>query len=102
MEHIRKKVEFRHEHGLHLRPAAEIARIAGKFNADVVLCKDSDQAHAASVFSLLLLGVAKGESIEIVASGVQAAEAVAAMHAYIESINHRNTTTGSDLSTFAA
>lgn len=63
--------------GLHARPAALVAAAARKFGADVRLVKDGREANARSVVSIMALEVGGGDTVKVVATGDNAAEAVA-------------------------
>jgi phosphoenolpyruvate-protein phosphotransferase len=65
--------------GLHARPAALITTAARRFTADVRLVKDSREANARSVVSIMALEADKGDVLTIVATGSDAAAAVAAI-----------------------
>lgn len=67
--------------GLHARPAALLARVAGAFDAEVTI----NGADAGSVLELMALGVKQGETVELRASGAEAEAALAAVVAAIES-----------------
>ena len=62
--------------GLHARPAAVLASRAKQFTADVRLRRRDDEVNARSVVAIMGLEIARGDRIEIVASGPDAAEAV--------------------------
>lgn len=66
--------------GLHARPAALLARRVAEFDATVTL----DGVNAASLLSLMGLGLAEGSTVALVATGPQAAEAAAAVLAAFE------------------
>ena len=65
--------------GLHARPAAVLASRAKQFNADVKLRRRGDEVNARSVVGIMGLEIGHGDSIEIVATGPEAGEAVAAL-----------------------
>ena len=65
-----------HEQGLHLRPAALLARSAARFRAEVVIECHRGAANAKSVLNLLSLGLAQGDDFRIVAAGEDAEAAV--------------------------
>ncbi|MBA3560992.1 MAG: phosphoenolpyruvate--protein phosphotransferase, partial [Gemmatimonadaceae bacterium] len=67
------------ETGLHARPAAVLAAAARRFTADVRLTKEGREANLRSVVSIMALEVAGGDTVTIVARGVDAREAVAAI-----------------------
>lgn len=62
--------------GLHARPAAVLASSAKRFKADIQVRRGSDQVNARSVVGIMGLEIARGDRIEIVAWGADAAEAV--------------------------
>lgn len=78
-----------HEHGLHLRPAALLVRTAAGFGAEVRLANLSRAtgrtASAKSLLEVTALGVDQGHRVRIVATGEDAAEAVAALRLLVES-----------------
>ena len=78
-----------HEHGLHLRPAANFVRLAAKFRSDVRLVNltrgGGRQASARSLLEVTALGVNQGHTIRLTASGEDADEAVRALADLIRS-----------------
>lgn len=55
--------------GLHARPAAEIAKIAGKHKSAVTLLSGSKKANGKSVLMLTTLGAKKGTEITLQVEG---------------------------------
>ena len=53
------------ELGLHARPAARIAAIAGEAGSDVRLCKNGEQADATSIIDMLSLACFKGTVVTV-------------------------------------
>ncbi|XXX80740.1 phosphoenolpyruvate--protein phosphotransferase [Sorangium sp. So ce134] len=64
-------------HGLHARPAAVLASEAKSFAADISVELAGRNANAKSVVALMNLGAGPGAELRIVASGSEAARAVA-------------------------
>ena len=65
--------------GLHLRPAAKVAVLVKSFRSDLrVLCKGAT-ADAKSLLDLLVLAAGCGTTLDIVAHGPDAEQAVAAL-----------------------
>jgi phosphotransferase system HPr (HPr) family protein len=65
--------------GLHLRPAAKLAILAKSFRSDIrVLCQGAT-ADAKSLLDLLVLAAGCGTTLDIVAHGPDAEQAVAAL-----------------------
>jgi phosphocarrier protein FPr len=67
--------------GLHARPAALFVTTAGRFDAAIRVMKGSKQANAKSINQVAMLGARQGDKIEIVASGIDAPAALAALQA---------------------
>jgi len=74
------------EHGLHARPAALLASRLKRLAATVHITAHGKSANARSAISIMSLGVRKGDSISISASGPDAAAAIAALKDAIGSV----------------
>jgi len=68
-----------HGDGVHARPAAMIQAAAKAFNARVFLRFSGQEANARSVVSLMGLGIGHGDRVEVLASGPEAGQALAAV-----------------------
>ncbi|MEK7476326.1 MAG: HPr family phosphocarrier protein [Candidatus Coatesbacteria bacterium] len=68
---------------LNLRAACIVAAAAEKIGSAVVVTKGGVMADARSVIDLMALGVEPGETLEILAEGEDAAEAVRALAALV-------------------
>jgi phosphocarrier protein FPr len=69
-----------HEHGIHVRPAAQIVATASGFRSEVSvrdLTNGRPPASAKSIHELMVLGVGQGHEIEIAARGPDARQALA-------------------------
>lgn len=71
--------------GLHLRPAEQLARLAGQYASQIGLIYESQRVDAKSIMEMLTLGASEGSSIVIEARGSDAREAVDAILKLIES-----------------
>jgi multiphosphoryl transfer protein len=67
------------EHGLHVRPAAQVASALRPFAADVTIVAHGRSANARSPVAMMGLAVRCGDEVEARASGVDAAQALAAL-----------------------
>lgn len=67
--------------GLHARPAARLARLAGGFDAEVSV----NGADAGSVLEVMSLGVRCGDTVHLSATGPDAQDAVDALVDFLES-----------------
>jgi phosphotransferase system HPr (HPr) family protein len=78
-----------HEHGLHLRPAADFVRLAAKFQSAVRVANltrgGGREANARSLLEVTALGVNQGHLIRLQASGEDAEAAVQALADLIRS-----------------
>lgn len=75
------RVEIVNEQGLHARPAAQLVSTASEFDADITL----GGVDAKSLLRIISLGASRGQSIEIVATGDDADQAVTALSELISS-----------------
>jgi len=78
---ITGSVRLVHAAGMHARPAVKLTKLAKKFDAQILI-RTSDAAewiNAKSVAKIMALRAAHGSTIEIRASGEDAAAAVAAL-----------------------
>ena len=71
------------EHGIHARPAAQLAAAIAGFEAEVSLHAAGRQANARSVVALMTLGVRGGGQVEIRAAGPDAPAAIEAIEAVL-------------------
>lgn len=71
--------------GLHARAAAKLVNVASKYPCEISVSRDGQGANAKSVMGVLLLCGAQGTSLDVEARGDQAAEAVNAIGALIDS-----------------
>lgn len=65
--------------GLHLRPAAILAKTANGFDSAITVCCNGSEAEAKSVLSLVLLEAAYGNEVTVIAKGHDAVFAMAAI-----------------------
>ncbi|HEY0946889.1 MAG TPA: phosphoenolpyruvate--protein phosphotransferase, partial [Opitutaceae bacterium] len=61
--------------GLHARPSAMLAACARRYEADVRLLRGADEANAKSVVALMALSTRYGETVQVKACGIDAAQA---------------------------
>jgi phosphotransferase system HPr (HPr) family protein len=78
-----------HEHGLHLRPAADFVRLAAKFQSAVKVANltrgGGREANARSLLEVTALGINQGHTIRLSAAGDDAQAAVEALAGLIRS-----------------
>ncbi len=73
------RFEVVNELGLHARAATKLVQLAGRFRAEIEVRNGEQAANAKSVMGVLLLCGAKGTTLEVRASGTDAADAVEAI-----------------------
>ena len=78
MSEFRKIVEITNSRGLHARASAKFVTYVSKLpdDLDVKVAKDGTEVTGMSIMGLMMLGAAKGDSIEIIVSGEQAESAL--------------------------
>jgi len=74
-----RTVTIVNKNGLHARPAAEIVKLAAKFNCDIVIVRDDLEVNGKSIMGVLMLAAEHGSSITLRASGPDEAAAVEAI-----------------------
>ncbi|MDC0336414.1 HPr family phosphocarrier protein [Pseudodesulfovibrio sp.] len=74
-----RQVVVANEHGLHARPAGKVAQEAQSFSADIFIVHEDQEVDAKSILDVLTLAAGPGDTLEIRASGDDAAEAADAL-----------------------
>lgn len=78
-------VEVTSRSGLHARPAATLARLAGRVSSAVTLRSGDKTVNAASVLSLISAGITQGQTVTVACEGDNAEKDLAEIIAAIES-----------------
>ena len=84
---LRKKIVVQHEYGLHARPAAAFVKLARRFEAEITLEKNGERVNAKSIMGVMMLAVAKGETVFLEASGADGPDALKELGAFLENGN---------------
>lgn len=84
-DEIRRDLIVPLAHGIHARPAARLAGLAKNFAAETAILSGEARANIRSPVALMGLGLTKGARVTIVATGMDAENAVIALAALIES-----------------
>jgi phosphocarrier protein HPr len=84
-EVLRCQATIVNRRGLHARAAAKFVKIAEQFVAEIEVVKDGMMVSGTSIMGLMMLAAATGSTLEIRARGREAAPALAALVALIES-----------------
>jgi len=78
-ELVAREVTIVNRRGLHARAAARFVKLAGEFDADIMVSKDGAEVSGLSIMGLMMLAAAPGTQIELSATGNQAREAIDAI-----------------------
>lgn len=70
--------------GLHARAAAKFAKLAGEFDAEILVSKDGQTVGGRSIMGLMMLAAAPGTEIEIACDGHDAEAALEGLAAMVE------------------
>ena len=81
---MRCQLTILNSRGLHARASAKFVKCAEKFDANVQVTKDGNTVPGTSIMGLMMLGAQTGSTIDIEASGNQAAEALEALRELVE------------------
>jgi phosphocarrier protein HPr len=72
-------VRVRWKEGLHLRPAAQLVKLAQTFRSTIILNCGGESANMRSILSVVALCASAGTPIEVVAEGDDEIDALAAV-----------------------
>jgi phosphocarrier protein HPr len=73
MPKARQSVQICNKRGLHARASAKFVNaVAAMEGCTVLVAKDGGSAHGSSILGLMMLGAAKGDTIEISVDGAEA------------------------------
>jgi phosphocarrier protein HPr len=80
-----RTVEITNKKGLHARASAKFVQAVEQFDADVTVTRGSETVGGTSIMGLMMLAAGPGTSITVKASGKDAAEAMNAICALVNS-----------------
>ena len=84
MEAARETVEIVNKRGLHARASAKfVGAVSAMESCTVTVRKDGNSAAGGSILGLMMLGAAKGDTIEIAVEGEGAEERLAELVALV-------------------
>ena len=78
-------VQIVNKAGLHARPAAEIVKLAAKYNAEITVVRDELEVNGKSIMGVMMLAAECGSTLQLKAEGPDAKEALDALAKLIES-----------------
>jgi phosphocarrier protein len=80
----RATLEIKNRLGLHARAAVLLVQTTNRFAAEVTVAKDGQIVNGRSIMGIMMLAAEQGSSIEVAASGPQAAEALQAIRELVD------------------
>ena len=84
---IAKKTTIKAPEGLHARPAGELVKLAKSYTGTRTLISNGvREVNAASVLSVLSLGLKKGDEVEVKADGPDEVMAVESLTGYLDNL----------------
>lgn len=81
---IEKKFTIKNKLGIHARPAAMFAKVAGEFSCEIRIQKDGLDVNGKSIMGIMMLAAAQGNVIRVLADGGDAEKALFALEEIIE------------------
>lgn len=81
---ISKQVVIPNKRGLHARAATKFANLCSRYACKMQVCCNGKTIDGKSIMSLMLLAAAQGTTIEVIAEGHDAEEAITALLTLIE------------------
>ncbi len=71
--------------GLHARPAGRFVAVAARYDAHIRVACNGEEVDGGSILSLLMLEAVRGTELQLMASGAEAEEALAALSELVAS-----------------
>jgi len=69
---LQREVQITNQRGLHARASAKFVNLASGLDATVEVEKDGNKVCGTSIMGLMMLGAAKGDTVELAVSGEDA------------------------------
>lgn len=73
---LTRELTLLNKYGMHVRPAGLFAKVASRFDADIMVEKDGNSVSGKSIMALMTLEAVAGTVLKVTASGLQAEEAL--------------------------
>lgn len=80
---IRKKLKITNKLGLHARAAIKLTNLASHYQSEILVCYKNSEVNAKSLMCLMVLAVNCNSEIELIVTGDDEKEAVAAIEELI-------------------
>ena len=82
---VTRVLKIVNEKGLHARASAKFVQTVEKFDAEVTVSRNGESVGGNSIMGLMMLAAGIGTSINVAATGPEAAEVIAALDALVSS-----------------
>ncbi len=79
-----RSVQILNKNGLHARPAADIVKIAAKFQSEITLIRDGTEVNGKSIMGVMMLAAECGATLLLRAEGADADAALDALDMLIK------------------
>lgn len=82
---IAKNITIKIKTGLEARPVAVFVQVASKFESTIYVEYANKKVNAKSIMGMMTLGLAAGESVNVIAEGTDEEEAIKSIEEYLGS-----------------
>jgi len=76
---MERSIRIANRNGLHARPAAELVKVASRFQSDIIMVRDDIEVNGKSIMGVMMLAAEFGAELLIRASGPDEEQAVIAI-----------------------
>jgi phosphocarrier protein HPr len=83
---IKQTLHIQNEKGLHARASAKFVEMVEKYDANAVVSRDGMDVAGNSIMGLMMLGAAKGTTIDVETSGEQEVELAEALRGLVDGL----------------
>jgi phosphocarrier protein len=80
---VERSVQVTNKNGIHARPAAEIVKVAAKYQSQITLGRDDLEVNGKSIMGVMMLAAECGSMVLLRADGPDADEAIVAIEGLI-------------------
>ena len=81
---MERTVKIVNKLGIHARPAAEIVKLASKFNSNITISRDDLEVNGKSIMGVMMLAAECGSTVDLKADGADAEQALNALDKLIQ------------------
>lgn len=83
---VKLNLQIQNEKGLHARASAKFVEMVEMYDAKAVVSRDGMDVSGNSIMGLMMLGAAKGTSIDVETTGAQELELAAALKELVDGL----------------